>query len=115
MPAALSGSDRPSPWATTSSGTRRARSSNRSATALILDWAARRLIVRLSFEQHLLKRGLYAAVAEHEAAPIVTVMVEPAVVFQRRIVTDPALSVSSLQLCPPSEAVASTSGWFEVT
>lgn len=71
--------------------------------------------VRLGIERHLPKRSLYAAVAEHEAAPTVTVMVEPAVVFQRRIVTDPALLVSSLQLCPPSEAVASMSGWFEVT
>jgi hypothetical protein len=42
-------------------------------------------------------------------------MVEPAGVSKRRIVTDPELLVSSLQLCPPSEAVASVPGWFEVT
>jgi hypothetical protein len=60
-------------------------------------------------------RHRYTAVVEHEAAPTVTVMVEPAGVLNRRIVTDPELSVSSLQLCPPSEAVASLPGWFEVT
>ena len=85
------------------------------ATALILDCAARGSTVLLGFEQYLSNRSLYAAVAEHEAAPTVTVMVVPAEVFHRRIVTDPELSVSSLQLCPPSEAVASVSGWFEVT
>jgi hypothetical protein len=42
-------------------------------------------------------------------------MVEPAGVSKRRIVTDPELSVSLVQLCPPSEAVASVPGWFEVT
>lgn len=62
-----------------------------------------------------LKRNLYTAVVEHEAAPTVTVIVEPAGVSKRRIVTDPELSVSLVQLCPPSEAVASVPGWFEVT
>lgn len=61
------------------------------------------------------RAACHAAAVEHEAAPTVTVMVEPAGVSNRRIVTDPALSVSSLQLCPPSEAVASLSGWLEVT
>jgi hypothetical protein len=55
------------------------------------------------------------AVVEHEAAPTVTVIVEPGGVSNSRIVTDPELSVSCDQLCPPSEAVASLSGWFEVT
>jgi hypothetical protein len=56
----------------------------------------------------------YTAVVEHEAAPTFTLMVEPAGVLKRRIVTDPEPLVLSLQLCPPSEAVASLSGWFEV-
>jgi hypothetical protein len=59
--------------------------------------------------------SLYTAAVEHEAASTVTVMVEPAGVLKRRIVTDPEPLVSSVQLCPPSEAVASVSGWFEVT
>jgi hypothetical protein len=41
-------------------------------------------------------------------------MVEPGGVLKRRIVTDPEPFVVSLQLCPPSEAVALVSGWFEV-
>lgn len=61
------------------------------------------------------RRNLYTAAVEHEAAPTVTVMAEPAGVSKRRIVTDPELLVSSVQLCPPSDAVASVPGWFEVT
>jgi hypothetical protein len=60
-------------------------------------------------------RRLYTAVVEHEAAPTVTVIVEPAGVLKSRIVTDPELPVLSVQLCPPSAAVASVSGWLEVT
>ena len=59
--------------------------------------------------------GRAYALAEHRAPPTVTVMGSPALVWYTRMVTDPELPVSLLQVSLASDAVALVSGWLEVT